>query len=107
MASRFIENVRPFNARIMPVHNLNHILPDVNYLFPARIDIIGTYWDKQVGDFSLITSPRLSILSSTLVNIPLGAMDNHNHEEKERKPRKWASNNGTLAINADIFMSEK
>lgn len=34
-------------------------------------------------------------------------MDNHSHEEKEIKPRKWAPKNGALAITVDIIMTQK
>lgn len=50
----------------------------------------ATYWNEQVGNFLLILSPGLSVLSATSRDVSLRAVDDHDHEEDEIKPRERA-----------------
>jgi hypothetical protein len=54
-------------------------------------DDMTTYREEQIGDFLLILSPGLAVLSTTPRDISLGTVDDHDHEEDKVKPRKGAS----------------
>jgi hypothetical protein len=75
------------------VRQLNDILGSV-----SRLDYFGsaprTYWNEQIRNFSLIALPSLAVLPTTSVGIPVGAVDDHNHEKDEIEPREWAPARG-------------
>lgn len=51
------------------------------------------YWthrDEQIGDLLLVALPSLAILSPAPVDIPVGAVDDHHHEENEVEPGERA-----------------
>jgi hypothetical protein len=50
----------------------------------------------------LVALPGLAVLSTASVDIPVGAMDDHNHEENEVKPRERAPIN-ILLVTAIAF----
>lgn len=54
----------------------------------------ATYWNEQIGDFSLILSPGLSVLSSAPRDVSLGTVNDHDHEEDKVKPRERAPESG-------------
>jgi hypothetical protein len=67
----------------------------------------GAYRNKQVGDFPLIPFPCLTVLSPAPFNISLSAVNDHDHEKKEIKPRKWTPVRQQLAITAGSLEKQK
>lgn len=49
-----------------------------------------THWDKDVGNSLLVLLPGLAVLASTSSDVPSSAVNDHNHEEDEVKPREGA-----------------
>ena len=88
-------------------YQLDHILQTCQQ-FPIISDhYFETYRYEQVGDFFLIALPGLAILSSASVDISVGAVDDHDHEENEIKPREWASISRWFVISIHDFCKQK
>jgi hypothetical protein len=51
---------------------------------------LKTYWNEQVGNLLLIALPGLAVLATASVDIPIGTVDDHGHEENKIEPREWA-----------------
>lgn len=72
-------------------------------IFNTTNVLVGTYWDEDVGDLLLVALPGLAILPPASVDIPVSAVNDHDHEENEVEPREGAPVDIRLVIIASML----